>query len=289
MADIPFEDQLKWLSGLTNIPSNAARGMGGFVNTARDTVANAIGKGAEVADIAATGGLLSPLVQLYAQEGIGETENRNNLTNEFIRNLALNATGAGVGRGLQALAAMRAAKLLNRATDIGVHHSPIGTITDMINPSVANRGVTAWDQVPGYSYFWNTADPELAAREVSGQLDWMLERVIPDDNWQRSAYITQALRRLIEEDPNVPGYIARRVLGGQKVVDRLVAPGDFVTSKINQEELVAKILDAVRKNEASNKALENAASRAVGAGAAATPAALAAQRTYLTRNELQRR
>ena len=285
MADIPFSDQLQYLAGLKDVPANIAGGMGGVVNAARDKFAGAVGKGAQIADALATGGLLSPLVQLVGQEAVGETANRQALQQEFARNALLALAAGGVARGVGAVAPRIARNLLGRTTEIGVHHSPIGTITDMINPSVADRGITAWDQVPGYSYFWNTANPKQAASEVTYQLKQLLERIIPEDYWARSAYITQVPKRLVEPDPNVPGSIARRVLGGQRVVDRVVAPGDFMTAQFPEEELVSKLVSAIARNEAANQALQRGAAAATTGAKALSAAQQAALRAFIAKNQ----
>ena len=285
MADIPFSDQLQYLAGLKDVPANIAGGMGGVVNAARDKFAGAVGKGAQIADALATGGLLSPLVQLVGQEAVGETANRQALQQEFARNALLALAAGGVARGVGAVAPRIARNLLGRTTEIGVHHSPIGTITDMINPSVADRGITAWDQVPGYSYFWNTANPQQAAGEVTYQLKQLLERIIPEDYWARSAYITQVPKRLVEPDPNVPGSIARRVLGGQRVVDRVVAPGDFMTAQFPEEELVSKLVSAIARNEAANQALQRGAAAATTGAKALSAAQQAALRAFIAKNQ----
>lgn len=285
MADIPFSDQLQYLAGLKDVPANIAGGMGGFVNAARDKVAGTVGRGAQIADALITGGLLSPLVQLVGQEAVGETANRQALQQEFARNALLALAAGGVARGVGAVAPRIARNLLGRTTEIGVHHSPIGTITDTINPSVADRGITAWDQVPGYSYFWNTANPKQAASEVTYQLKQLLERIIPEDYWARSAYITQVPKRLVEPDPNVPGSIARRVLGGQRVVDRVVAPGDFMTAQFPEEELVSKLVSAIARNEAANQALQRGAAAATTGAKALSAAQQAALRAFIAKNQ----
>lgn len=278
-------DSLKFGLGLGNIPSQAARGVGGAVNKARDVTAGAIGKGAQIADALATGGLLSPLVQLAAQEGVGETKNRGKLQKEFARNLALLAATAGAARGVGAVAPRIANSLLGRTTEIGLHHSPNPNITGMIKPSVANRGITAMDQVPGYSYFWNVDDPATAALEARNQADLIFERFIPEDSWQRSAYITRMLKNLVEEDPNIPGTIGRRVFGGQEVLDKVTSPSTHFLSQIDAEEVVRKLAPILAQNARRNQAIQGAANAVTAGGRGLSAAQQAALRAFIANNQ----
>lgn len=274
-------DVVKFNLGLGNIPSQAAMGVGGAVNKARDVTAGAIGEGAKILDALATGGLLSPLVQLAAQEGVGEKKNRKSLIKEEARNAALALLALGASRGLQNVAPRIANSLLGRTTEIGLHHSPNPNITGMIKPSVANRGITAMDQVPGYSYFWNVDDPVRAAVEARNQADMIFERFIPEDTWQRSAYITRVLKNLVEQDPNIPGTIGRRVLGGQEVVSKVTSPSTHFLSQLDDKEIVKKLLPILARNAIKNQSLEVAADAVKGLNAAQQ----AALRAFIANNQ----
>jgi len=278
-------DSLKFSLGLGDIPSQAAMGMGGVVNKARDVTAGAIGKSAQFADALLTGGLLSPLVQLAAQEGIGETKNRGKLTKEFARNLALLAAGGVAARGIGAVAPRIAKGLLGKTTEIGLHHSPNPNITGMINPSVARGGITAMDQAPGYSYFWNVDDPARAAYEVAEQNKMIFERFIPEDDWRKSAYITRMLQNLVEQDPNVPGTIARRIKGGQTVVDRIFEPTGQFAAQLDEQEVLRKLLPILAQNAARNQAIQQAANAVTTGGRALSAAQQAALRAFIANNQ----
>jgi len=278
-------DSLKFNLGLGNIPSQAAMGMGGFVNQARDVTAGAIGKGVQIADAFATGGLLSPLVQLAAQEGIGKTDNRQALQKQFIQNLALLGLSGGAARGIGAVAPRIVKNLLGRTKNIGLHHSPNPNITGMINPSVAKGGITAMDQAPGYSYFWNVDDPARAAFEVAEQNRMIFDKFIPEDDWRKSAYITSMLRNLVEQDPNVPGTIARRIKGGQKIVDRISEPTGQFTAQLDEQEVLRKLLPILAQNARRNQIIEGAAKATTAGGRALSAAQQAALRAFIANNQ----
>ena len=278
-------DAVKFNLGLGNIPSQAAMGMGGFVNKARDVTAGAIGKGAQVADALATGGLLSPLAQLIAQEGIGKTDNRQALQQELARNALLALAAGGVARGIGAVAPRIAKGLLGRTTEIGLHHSPNPNITSMINPSVAKGGITAMDQAPGYSYFWNVDDPARAAFEAAEQNKMIFDKFIPEDNWRKSAYITRMLKNLVEQDPNVPGTIARRIKGGQTVIDRISEPTGQFTAQLDEQEVLRKLLPILAQNARRNQVIEGAAKAVTTGGRALSAAQKAALRAFIANNQ----
>lgn len=278
-------DAVKFNLGLGNIPSQAAMGMGGFVNKARDVTAGAIGKGAQIADAFATGGLLSPLVQLAAQEGIGKTDNRQALQQELARNALIALAASGAARGIGAVAPRIAKGLLGRTTEIGLHHSPNPNIVDIIKPSVAKRGITAMDQVPGYSYFWNVDDPARAAIEARNQADMIFERFIPEDSWQRTAYITRALKNLVEEDPNIPGTIGRRVFGGQEVLGKVTSPSTHFLSQIDAEEVVRKLAPILAQNARRNQVIEGTAKATTAVGRGFNAAQQAALRAFIANNQ----
>jgi hypothetical protein len=192
---------------------------------------------------------------------------------------------SGAARGIGAVAPRIAKGLLGRTTEIGLHHSPNPNITGMIKPSVAKGGITAMDQAPGYSYFWNVDDPARAAFEAAQQNEMIFERFIPEDAWRKSAYITRMLKNLIEEDPNIPNTIGRRVFGGQTVMDKVVEPtGEFAT-RLDEQEVLRKLLPILAQNARRNQAIEAAAKAVTTGGRALSAAQQAALRAFIANNQ----
>ena len=193
---------------------------------------------------------------------------------KFVKDAAINAAAAGagfgVGRGVAKLGEVVGAKALSKISEVGVHHSPIPDIVDAIKVS-GKGGNTAFDQVPGYSYFWSPKGKQGAtdvAREANYQLDRMWNNALPEDYWRKSAYVTKVPSKIVESDPNLPDSIARRAFGQQSIVNKVVQPlgQNPYASGLNEESLRDMILKAMREVESKNRRLKTVAkvARSVG-------------------------
>lgn len=282
--DIPLPDWLKWALGMeTTAPSTSP--VAAYEPALQATARQGAVEGAKIADSVVTGGMVVPLLQLqYAQ-----TTGNSNMRNEALRQLAIaaaaNAAGYGIGRGIgagvRAAGAARAARAGKEIMDVGIHHSPFGNITGQIVPSVAEKGqwaVTAGDQVPGYSYFWDTRIPEKAVSEAQFQLNRLDDRwmggLFPDS--QQSIYVTRVPRYMVEPDPNLPNSIARRLKGPQDIVEKVVRPWESVPGTgglgVNPQILIelpdataeatSKLADVIAANTARNNAVGRTITRA---------------------------
>jgi hypothetical protein len=118
-------------------------------------------------------------------------------------------------------------------SQIGVHHSVTQStgmpFTGTVRPSVANKGLTAMDQKPGYSYFWDTGKGKSginrAVQEVDFQTKNIADKWLLDPGQTAVGYATKIARGAGKLDTNVPGTIAREVKGTQKIVKTVTASG----------------------------------------------------------------
>ena len=118
-------------------------------------------------------------------------------------------------------------------SQIGVHHSVTKStgipFTGTVRPSVANKGLTAMDQKPGYSYFWDTGKGKSgvnkAVQEVDFQTKNIADKWLLDPGQKAVGYVTKIARGAGKLDTNVPGTIAREVQGTQKIVKTVTASG----------------------------------------------------------------
>jgi hypothetical protein len=161
----------------------------------------------------------------YAQSFVkGGTEA---LAKSVVRETAITAasyaTGKVLGKAITKVAPKVLPKLL--PAKIGVHHSVTPTsgnpFTGKVQTSVANKGLTAMDQKPGYSYFWDTGKGKSgiakAVTEADYQTKQIADKILLDPG--------QIGRGMAQQDTNVPGTIAREVQGTQKIVKTVAASG----------------------------------------------------------------
>lgn len=223
------------ISNVVNVPLQmAAQPVQEFGTYWRDLRPGTLMDGLKAADNILTGGMIEQAYLL----GTADTDAQRK---EALKRLAiagaLNLAGFGVGRAIGAGTRVAANAAARRAgqelVEVGAHHSVIPGITDTILPSIAETGrvgITAADQVPGYSYFWNTENPQRAIEIAQGQLNML------DDKWMGmvpegygpSIYITKVPKYMVEPDPNIPGSAARRIFGGQTIVDRVTRPWEYI-------------------------------------------------------------
>ena len=120
---------------------------------------------------------------------------------------------------------------------IGVHHSVTPTsgipFSGKVQTSVANKGLTAMDQKPGYSYFWDTGKGKSgiakAVNEADFQTKQIADKILLDKGQKAVGYVTKIPRGAARPDTNVPGTIARELKGTQKIVGTVKASGpDFL-------------------------------------------------------------
>ena len=157
---------------------------------------------------------------------------------------AINAAALGTGyvAGKAAVTAAGAVtktgvvpRIVNKflPSQIGVHHSVTQStgipFTGTVRPSVANKGLTAMDQKPGYSYFWDTGKGKSginrAVQEVDFQTKNIADKWLLDPGQTAVGYATKIARGAGKLDTNVPGTIAREVKGTQKIVKTVTASG----------------------------------------------------------------
>jgi hypothetical protein len=141
-------------------------------------------------------------------------------------------TGSAGGLKSLAVRAATAGKSL-LPKEIGIHHSVSKTgqaFKDKVLPSVANRSLTAMDQVAGQSYMWTArglGGAKKAANEAAFQVKEISEKFVDLAGKMPSAagYVTSVARGAAKADPNLPGSIARSVKGSQKVLKSVVGSG----------------------------------------------------------------
>jgi hypothetical protein len=147
----------------------------------------------------------------------------------------INILAAGAGYGAAKVGPTLLSKLL--PAKIGVHHSVTPTsgnpFTGKVQTSVANKGLTAMDQKPGYSYFWDTGKGKSgiakAVSEADFQTKQIADKILLDKGQKAVGYVTQIPRGAARPDTNVPGSIARELKGTQKIVGTVKASGpDFL-------------------------------------------------------------
>lgn len=198
----------------------------------------------------------------YVGGGMGQAALRgpDALSRQILLNAALLAAGEGasygIGKGIQAVAPKISPKLqalrnfLSRnllPQEVGLHHSVTGVdglpFTGNVRTSVRERGLTAFDQKPGYSYFWNTGKgkPGIneALNEIKFQTELISDRVLLDEGQKAAGYVTRVPRGLSREDENVLGSIAREIPREQKVVGSVTGTGkkEFGMVQFSEKDL----------------------------------------------------
>jgi hypothetical protein len=147
----------------------------------------------------------------------------------------INILAAGAGYAAGKVGPTLLSKLL--PAKIGVHHSVTPTsgnpFTGKVQTSVANKGLTAMDQKPGYSYFWDTGKGKSgiakAVSEADFQTKQIADKILLDKGQKAVGYVTKIPRGAARPDTNVPGTIARELKGTQKIVGTVKASGpDFL-------------------------------------------------------------
>lgn len=207
----------------------------------------------------------------YVMGGMGQAALRgpDALSRQIALNAALMLAGEGVGYGmnkgvqkvspkLEALKNFLSRNLLPQ--EVGLHHSVTGIdglpFTGKVNTSVRERGLTAFDQKPGYSYFWNTGKGKSginkALNEIKFQTELISDRVLLDEGQKAAGYVTRVPRGLSREDENVLGSIAREIPREQKIVGSVTGTGKKELGMVQFSEkdlnkLGQMIQDAKRK------------------------------------------
>jgi len=180
----------------------------------------------------------------YVMGGMGQAALRgpDDLSRQIALNAALAAGGTGVGKGIGALAPKVNPRILALRNflsrnllpqEVGLHHSVTGVdglpFTGKVNTSIRERGLTAFDQKPGYSYFWNTGKGkpgiDKALNEIKFQTELISDRVLLDEGQKAAGYVTRVPRGLSREDENVLGSIAREIPREQKIVGSVTGTG----------------------------------------------------------------
>ena len=169
----------------------------------------------------------------YAQAFVkgGTKELAKSVVKETAITAASYATGQVAGKVITKVAPKIFPKLL--PAKIGVHHSVTPTsgipFAGKVQTSVANKGLTAMDQKPGYSYFWDTGKGKSGIAKAVSEADYqtkqIADKILLDPGRKAVGYVTKIGQGMAQQDTNVPGTIAREVQGTQKIVGTVAASG----------------------------------------------------------------
>jgi hypothetical protein len=227
-------------------------------------------------NIAANDPIIGPNVK-YAQAFVkGGT---NALAKSVVKEVAVNAASYATGRVVGKVAPKVISKIL--PAKIGVHHSVTPTsgnpFTGKVQTSVANKGLTAMDQKPGYSYFWDTGKGKSgiakAVSEADFQTKQIADKILLDKGQKAVGYVTKIPRGAARPDTNVPGTIARELKGTQKIVGTVKASGpDFLGMTSFSKQDINKLSRAVQV--AKQKEFVKSAAKIGSLGAATTVGAI---------------
>lgn len=184
---------------------------------------------AETLDQTVTGGLVK-----------AGTQGNKALAKQAAINAAALGAGYVAGKAIQTAAGAVVKSGVGRQTinkilpsQIGVHHSVTPEsglpFTKIVQPSVANKSLTAMDQKVGYSYFWDTGKGKSGINKAVSEVDFQTKEIadkwILDSGQRAVGYVTKSPRGVATADTNVPGTIARELKGSQKIVNTVVASG----------------------------------------------------------------
>ncbi len=227
-------------------------------------------------NIATNDPIVGPNVK-YAQAFVkGGT---NALAKSVVKEVAVNAASYATGRVVGKVAPKVISKIL--PAKIGVHHSVTPTsgnpFKGKVQTSVANKGLTAMDQKPGYSYFWDTGKGKSgiakAVSEADFQTKQIADKILLDKGQKAVGYVTKIPRGAARPDTNVPGTIARELKGTQKIVGTVKASGpDFLGMTSFSKQDINKLSRAVQV--AKQKEFVKSAAKIGSLGAATTVGAI---------------
>jgi hypothetical protein len=227
-------------------------------------------------NIATNDPIIGPNVK-YAQAFVkGGT---NALAKSVVKEVAVNAASYATGRVVGKVAPKVISKIL--PAKIGVHHSVTPTsgnpFKGKVQTSVANKGLTAMDQKPGYSYFWDTGKGKSgiakAVSEADFQTKQIADKILLDKGQKAVGYVTKIPRGAARPDTNVPGTIARELKGTQKIVGTVKASGpDFLGMTSFSKQDINKLSRAVQV--AKQKEFVKSAAKIGSLGAATTVGAI---------------
>jgi hypothetical protein len=231
-------------------------------------------------NIAANDPIIGPNVK-YAQAFVkGGT---NALAKSVVKEVAVNAASYATGRVAGKVVGKVAPKVISKIlpAKIGVHHSVTPTsgnpFKGKVQTSVANKGLTAMDQKPGYSYFWDTGKGKSgiakAVSEADFQTKQIADKILLDKGQKAVGYVTKIPRGAARPDTNVPGTIARELKGTQKIVGTVKASGpDFLGMTSFSKQDINKLSRAVQV--AKQKEFVKSAAKIGSLGAATTVGAI---------------
>ena len=234
-------------------------------------------------NIAANDPIIGPNVKYAQAFAKGGT---NALAKSVVKEVAINAASYATGRVVGKVVGKVGPKVVSKLlpAKIGVHHSvtpPSGNpFTGKVQTSVANKGLTAMDQKPGYSYFWDTGKGKSgiakAVSEADFQTKQIADKILLDKGQKAVGYVTKIPRGAARPDTNVPGTIARELKGTQKIVGTVKASGpDFLGmtsfSQKNLKDLSRAVQVAKQQEFAKSAAKIGTLGAAITVGATKRP------------------
>lgn len=166
-----------------------------------------------LADAVVTGGLADPIGRAGAAHVTGNDAARKKALIDFGINAGLAFAGEGLGlgleKGIEALARRKALQELGMV--MGVHHSVTPGITEILPSTIPTGriGVTAGDQVPGYSYLWLNEFPTTGIEPTTNR------------NWADVLQSWYNDRNQIEQVQKMLNYGAQPVVGPNGEIPRV--------------------------------------------------------------------
>jgi hypothetical protein len=158
-----------------------------------------------LADVVLTGGLADPIGRAGAAHVTGNDAARKKALIDFGINAGLAFAGEGLGlgleKGIEALARRKALQELGMV--MGVHHSifPGAKKINVSTIPTGQMGITAGDQVPGYSYLWLNEFPTTGIEPTTNR------------NWADVLQSWYNDRNQIEQVQKMLNYGAQPVVG----------------------------------------------------------------------------
>ena len=189
--------------------------------------------------------------QAFAKGGTKE------LAKSVVKETATGAVGYVTGKVGGKILSTVGPKILPKLlpAKIGIHHSVTPTsgipFTGKVQTSVANKSLTAMDQKPGYSYFWDTGKGTSGIAKAVSEADYQTKqianKILLDEGQAAVGYVTKTPRGLAASDTNVPKTIAREVKGTQQILNTVKGSGpDYLGMTSFSKQNLAELSKAVQ-------------------------------------------